>query len=113
MLGSAPHRKDKPFNKAEYDALKTEMMLEFLDPGRPKSLTGGLLTAKTVEDVRALEHLATHTEMQVRSARSSCLQRRNLSRSTQQQVPDKMRCRRVAARFAARVGSVNAPGQPH
>jgi hypothetical protein len=71
-MGTAPHRKGRPFNRAEYDALKTEMMLELLDPGRPGAMPSGYLSHKAVADVRALEHFTTHPEMQVRRADFQC-----------------------------------------
>lgn len=73
-MGMAPHRKGRPFNRAEYDALKAEMMMELLDPGRPKAMPSGVLSDKAAADVRALEHFATHPEMQVRSGRPCDLQ---------------------------------------
>jgi hypothetical protein len=63
-LGTAPHRKGRPFNRAEYDALKTEAMLDMLDPGRPRALDGAFLSEKAAADVRAIDHYALHPEMQ-------------------------------------------------
>ena len=93
-LGVVPHRKGRPFNKAEYDALKVETMLAFLDPERPRPLQPNtVLNDKAAEDVRSLEHLASSTEMQARP----CFPLFALCRACFQQLPAESVARYVYA----------------
>ena len=66
MLGTAPHRRGRPYNETEYEARRVEAMIEMLDPGRPRSMTGGLLSERAAADARTSEHVSLHPEVRVR-----------------------------------------------